>query len=163
MPGDFPGAWNGPPPGGNFRFGWGVNSSNGTSYGAFFEVNLSFYHYGNASVLGPGTNTPCVESFQVEFSSPNQYGGFGVQVTKPSNLSDQNEANNATFLEGQNVTVQSPAWFNNSFFEANSASVSTCGRTLASTIVHTAGLSVRLKLDVGNHTYWVAGTPPAKD
>lgn len=160
MPGDFPGAWNGPPPSDNFRFGWGARSSNGTSFGAFFEVNLSFYRDGNVSVLGPGSNAPCVDSFQVEFNSPYQYGNFGAQITKLSNLSDENEANYATFPEGPNLTIQSPAWFNNSFFAANSASISTCGGALVSTTVHASGLSIKLKFDVAGQTHWLPTVLP---
>lgn len=149
LPWTFPGAGNGPPPGPGARFGWGTEAANGTAFGAFFEVNVSLFRLGNATLLGPGANTRCSSPFQIVLQNPSQHGGTAAQIAKPTNQSDTNEAENATLFAGSSNPVQSPSYFNNSFTTSNWQSVSTCGKSGTKVVVTSGEFEFELGVVVG--------------
>ncbi len=134
LPAGFPG-------GSNIPIGWGTSVTNGTSAGAFFEVNWSVQGLGNVVTLGPGTNDRCSEPYRVVLESPPQYGGVSRIIPHPSSLTDLGEANNLTITAGASGTHQTPQ-FNNTFTASNSVPISTCGGPVKTIPVRTVGLTI---------------------
>lgn len=124
----FPGAWNGPPPpsGHILRTGWGTSAKNGTAAAALFTANASLYQLGNETQWGPGANVRCTQPFAVAFQSPTIYAATTARIHTQSNLSDVGEADNASAYASPS-NVSRVAFINNSFSQANSQNISTCG------------------------------------
>ncbi len=134
LPAGFPGGLSIP-------MGWGTSATNGTSAGAFFEVNWSVQGLGNVVTLGPGTNNRCSASQRVVLESPTQYGGVSRSIPVSSDLTDFGEANNLTIAAGPSGTTQTPQ-FNNAFTASNGVSISTCGGPGKTLPVRTLGLTI---------------------
>lgn len=156
LPAGFPGGLSVP-------YGVGTSASNGSAYGAFFEVNLSYADDVSDLALGPGANVRCALPLQVDVRPPLQGGGTATPIDKPSNLSDMSEARNATIFAGLLGAVPSPAWFNNSFSQPNGASVSTCGLPAQTASVRTFGLRLSFPITVGNRSYSLPFVLPATE
>jgi hypothetical protein len=151
---NFPGAWNGPPPppGDNFRVGWGTSSANGTTNGAFYMVNVSLYRVEDAVEWGPGTNARCAGQVRIQLQAPTIYGATSTRVPTPSDLSDYGEATNLTIYPGQPNARTTP-FFNNSFTGSNTRDVSTCGTASLVLPVTTSFLTVTFRFDVSGQNY----------
>jgi hypothetical protein len=161
---NFPGAWNGPPPasGQTLETGWGTNSSNGTSAGAFFTVNVSIYSVRSVIALGPGTDSQCAQSYGIALESPEQYGGISAGVRTLSNLSDKGEADNITGYPGSQGGVPTPH-FANGFEGSGNAFISTCGMPGLSRPVKSNYLDVSFVLSVAGKTISVPYVLPFSD
>jgi hypothetical protein len=126
FPVTFPGVWNGLPPPGVTKIGFGTGASMGETLGAFFTVNVSFYRLGNVTAWGPGANVRCSQPFEVVLQPPTIYAEAGGGIMGPNNTSDSTEPSFALIYEGTQDQIRS-LFFDNAFEGANAADISTCG------------------------------------
>lgn len=153
IPVNFPGAWNGPPPASVSAVAFGTGASLGETLGAFFTVNVSFYHVTNLTEWGPGQNIRCSQPFLVTFGAPSLYSEAGGWVMGPNNTSDSSEPNFAVLFQGTRDASDS-LFFNNSYVDSNRVNVTTCGGSAQSLpLVTSTSLTIWFPLAVGGKNY----------
>ena len=100
----------------------GAPALNGSADAALLLTNIDLFSVQNETVPGPGANTPCQASSDLQFLPLAGGGGSGSQASNisiPSVFSDEGEATNAS--------PGAPSFvFQNGFSSANSPAVSTC-------------------------------------
>ena len=159
MPWSFPGAWNGPPPAnGSMSIGMETSTSNGTSAGAFFIVNVSVSDTMTVLVAGPGANSRCSSPVTVAIESPAEYATASHRIPAPSNLSNVGEATNVS-VDGR-VNASFSVNFDNGFEQATEPSVSTCGGPSQTIPVSATGFQISFNVTIGDAVYLFPYTLP---
>ncbi len=125
----------------------GGGETNGTVWGAFWQVIVGVSPLQNQTVWGPGTNVRCSAPFTVALltvSRPQVYTGEifswpGGPLFGPNSTSDLSEPTMYNFSSSVNA---SSLYFSNGFHTANAQNVSTCGGKARSIPVQSSQFTV---------------------
>ena len=142
---------------------YGGGALNGTAGTVFFSVNLSLVETKTVLLLGPGADAPCSSSLTVIPSPAAEGRGFaGYQVPTVSNLTDAGEAATVN-LSGKFAGNPSVPTWNNSYFQSNSPSISTCGADAENQSVSTQGLPLAFSFNLSHHSETVQAILPFEE
>ena len=130
------------------------SGTNGSIWGAFFEVNATLYRDGAQSVWGPGPANACSGSWSLTLESLTPSHGFqgelftwsGAPEFGPNSTSDVSEPEQVHFYDGPggNSSV-----FHNGFVGANQANLSTCNGLPMSISIRSSSLTTWINFNSG--------------
>lgn len=143
----------------------GGGETNGTVWGAFWEVEVTVWRQENTTTWGPGPNVRCSGAYSVSLLSatpPQIYTGeifdwVGGPIFGPNSTTDHSEPTVYNLSSGSNA---SSLGFSNGFSLANAPSVTTCGSGPQSIAVRSSGLTVRIFNETNGAEYLISMAMP---